>query len=64
MLKELTRVNTEKGESSTVNVLHKNDDVTIETCSSSSETTSDEEIDNSKRLLVNSTIRGSNAYNK
>jgi hypothetical protein len=45
MLKELTRFKTEKGESSIVNVLHKNDDVTIETCSSSSETTSDEEID-------------------
>ena len=45
MLKELTRVKIEKGESSIVNVLHKNDDVTIETCSSSSETTFDEEID-------------------
>jgi hypothetical protein len=45
MLKELNKVKTEKGESSKINVLHKNDEVTIETCSSSSETTSDEEID-------------------
>jgi hypothetical protein len=45
MLKELTKIKTEKGESSTVNVLHKNDEVTVETCSSNSETTSDEEID-------------------
>ena len=45
MLKELNKVKTEKEESSKINVLHKNDEVTVETCSSSSETTSDEEID-------------------
>ena len=44
MLKELTKIKTEKGASSTVNVLYKNDEITVKTCSSSSETTSDEEI--------------------
>jgi hypothetical protein len=42
MLKELNKV---KGEPSTINVINKNDEVTIETCSSNSETTFDEEID-------------------
>ena len=42
MLKELNKV---KGEPSTINVINKNDEVTVETCSSNSETTSDEEID-------------------
>ena len=42
MLKELNKV---KGESSTINVINKNDDVNVETCSSNSETTSEEEID-------------------
>jgi hypothetical protein len=41
MLKELNKV---KGEPSTINVINKNE-VTVETCSSNSETTSDEEID-------------------
>jgi ribosome-associated translation inhibitor RaiA len=45
MLKELDKVKTEKGESSKINVLHKNDEVTVETCSSSLETASDEKID-------------------
>ena len=42
MLKELNKV---KGEPSTINVINKNDEVTVETCSSNSETTSNEEID-------------------
>ena len=42
MLKELTKI---KGKPLSVNVLHKNNEVTVETCSSNSETTSDEEID-------------------
>jgi hypothetical protein len=42
MLKELNKV---KGEPSTINVINKNDEVTVETCSSNSKTTSDEEID-------------------
>ena len=42
MLKELNKV---KGEPSTINVINKNDEVTIETCSSHSKTTFDEEID-------------------
>ena len=45
MLKKLTKIKIEKGETSTVNVLHKNDKLTVETYSSNSETTSDEEID-------------------
>ena len=45
MLKELTKIKTEKGEPLSINVLHKNEEVTVNTCSSSnSETTSDEEI--------------------
>jgi hypothetical protein len=44
MLKELTKIKTEKGEPSSVNVLHKNEEVTITTCSSNSETSSDQEI--------------------
>ena len=42
MLKELNKV---KGEPSTINVINKNDEVNVETCSSDSETTSDEKID-------------------
>jgi hypothetical protein len=42
MLKELNKV---KGEPSTINVINKNDEVNNETCSSNSETTSNEEID-------------------
>ena len=42
MLKELNKV---KGEPSTINVINKNGEVNVETCSSNSETTSDEEID-------------------
>jgi hypothetical protein len=42
MLKELTKI---KGKPLSVNVLHKNNEVTVKTCSSNSETTSDEEID-------------------
>jgi hypothetical protein len=45
MLKELTKTKTKKRESSTINVLHKNNKVPNKTCSSNSETTSDEEID-------------------
>ena len=41
MLKELNKVKIEKGESSKINVLHKNDEVTVETCSSRSEIASD-----------------------
>ena len=44
MLKELNKVKKE-GETSNINALHKNDEVTVETCSSYSETTSDEKID-------------------
>ena len=45
MLKELTKIKTKKGEPSLVNVLHKNEEVIVNTCSSSnSETTSVEEI--------------------
>ena len=43
MLKELKTIKTEKGEPSSVNVLHKNEETT-NTCSSNSEATSDEEI--------------------
>ena len=42
MLKELNKV---KGEPSTINVINKNDEVNVETCSSNSATTSDEEIE-------------------
>jgi hypothetical protein len=45
MLKELNKVKKETGESSNINVIHKNDEVNVETCSSNSERTSDEEID-------------------
>ena len=44
MLKELTKIKTEKGELSSVHVLHKKEE-TDNTCSSNLETTSDEEID-------------------
>ena len=44
MLKELKIIKTEKGEPSSVNVFHKNEEVTIKTCSSNSKTTSNEEI--------------------
>ena len=43
MLKELTKIKTKKGEPSSVNVLHKNEE-TANTCSLTSETTSYEEI--------------------
>ena len=51
MLKELNKVKTEKGESSKINVLHKNDEVTVETCSSRSEIASDEEIDKLEKVF-------------
>ena len=44
MLKELKKIKTEKGELSSINVLHKNEEVTINTCSSNSETSFDQEI--------------------
>ena len=51
MLKELNKVKTEKEESSKINVLHKNDEVTVETCSSRSEIASDEEIDKLEKVF-------------
>ena len=44
MLKELTKIKIEKGEPSSVNVLHKNEELTVNICSSNSKTTSDKEI--------------------
>ena len=38
MLKELTKIKTEKGESTNINFLHKKDKVNVETCYSNSET--------------------------
>ena len=38
MLKELTKIKTEKGESTNINFLHKKDKVNVETCCSNSET--------------------------
>jgi hypothetical protein len=38
MLKELTKIKTEKGESTNINFLHKKDKVNVETCSLNSET--------------------------
>jgi hypothetical protein len=48
MLKKLNKV---KGEPSTINVINKNDEVNIETCSSNLETTSEEEIDNLEKAF-------------
>jgi hypothetical protein len=48
MLKELNKV---KGEPSTINVINKNDDINVETCSSNSETTSEEEIDKLEKVF-------------
>ena len=43
MLRDLTKIKTEEGETANINVIHKNNELTNETCSS--KTTSDEEID-------------------
>ena len=53
MLKELTKIKTEKGEPSSINVLHKNEKVIIKTCSSNSETSSDEEINKLEKSFDN-----------
>jgi hypothetical protein len=44
MLKELKKIKIEKGELSFVNVIHINEEVTINTCSSNSKTSFDQEI--------------------
>ena len=49
MLKEIKNIKTKKGEPSSINVLHKNEEVTVNTCFSNSETTSDEEINKLKK---------------
>ena len=52
MLKELTKIKIEKGEPSSVNVLHKTEEITINTCSSNSEIYFDQEINELEKSFV------------
>jgi hypothetical protein len=49
MLKEIKNIKTKKGEPSSINALHNNEEVTVNTCFSNSKTTSDEEINKLKK---------------